>query len=213
LPKGIIVLKQVINLVGTLLSEDEKMTGKELKASVEDKIPQVNYTIRTYQSIKKKLLPKLAEIKASGLDNPWSLGTLVKHPLPAEIIPQILKVKEWATGKHLPVVSNRQAKWISRLYAVIKDNKSHWNKPLERSLWKASFIYTSYEIICDLTQTDPDTSEMDKVILKGEHEFTLGTVYKKPNIDKAVEAATYQYYGLGKAKHYLEYLENLEKEG
>jgi len=159
------------------------------------------------------LNPKLKEPKE--IDNPWHLGLSGKYDMSPEAITYILKVQDWVSEQaNIHPITIREARWISRLYDVIKNNISHWHKPLERALWKASVIYAAYEMIYEMSNigADVDTRDLDKHLMKGESEFTLETVYKNTEIDKAIEAALYQYKGLGTAKHYLEYRENVKKE-
>ena len=188
--------------------------ARELNRADKKLFPGVD-SIRRYL---QDLNPELKKPKE--IDKPWHLGLLgkgllEKYDMSPEAITYILRVQNWAskrTGIH--PVTIREAKWISRLYDVIENNKNRWHKPLERALWKAATIYAAYEMIYEIsnTGTEVDTRDIDKHLLKGEREFTLETVYKNTVIDKAVEAALYQYKGLGTAKHYLEYQENVKKE-
>ena len=169
------------------------------------------------------LNPELKEPKE--IDKIWHLGllgkgslekgSLEKYDMSPEAITYILRVQNWVSKqKGIHPVTIREAKWISRLYDVIENNKNRWHKPLEHALWKVAVVYAAYEMIYEIsnTGTEVDTRDIDKHLLKGEREFTLETVYKNTVIDKAFEAALYQYKGIGTAKHYLKYKENAEKE-
>jgi hypothetical protein len=189
-----------------------------------------------------KLISEARNHGTSPQDAPWHLG-LLDNPSPlldkhlfaaevftAEAIGHIIRVKEWATkDKDTLPVTIRIAKWISRLYSLIEDDKKRWSKPLERSFWKVAFIYASYELLCEISLTSFNTSEMDGHLSKGESDFMRAVVWKQPDlkhyseflksggqetlVEKAISATMYQYGGLGSARHYLEYLESKDNGG
>ncbi len=57
------------------------------------------------------------------LDEPWSLGTLDKHPLTSEAIPAVLRSWKYCLALGLPF-SIRMARWVARLHTVFEESKS-----------------------------------------------------------------------------------------
>ena len=150
-------------------------------------------------------------IQPSELEQPWHLGTLIDYQLSAEAILYILKINKWARSNGIAPMSIRQAQWIARLYRFIDNNKGGWQKPLEAALWQASFVYASYQIICEYSNTDFDTNYLDEGLVQDSRQFIL-RVLNNPVIKNSVTAGLYQLKkGPGTAKRFLEFLERKER--
>lgn len=150
-------------------------------------------------------------IQPSELEQPWHLGTLIDYQLPAEAILYILKINKWARSKGIASMSIRQAQWVAHLYRFIDNNKGGWQKPLEAALWQASFIYASYQIICEYSHTDFDTYYLDEGLLQDSRQFVL-RVRDNPVLKNAVTAGLYQLKkGPDAAKRFLKFLEREER--
>jgi len=182
-----------------------------LAVDLQDKIERMGEISPTGETL-MRMISEARNKEGSPLDKTWHWDTLEEHPLSAEAIYYILRINKWAASKNIHPVTIREAKWITRLYSVIENNREHWPKPLESALWKVSFTYASYQMICDLSKTDFDTRDIDESLLQGNRQFTL-RVMDNPVIENAIEAALYQHEGLGTAKHHLEYLTGTEKDG
>ena len=182
-----------------------------LATELKDKIERMDEISPSEETL-IKMISDARNKEPNPLDTAWHLGTLNEYPLSAEAIHYILKIQIWTSSKHIHPVTIREAKWISRLYSVIENNKSRWLKPLEKSLWKVSFIYASYEMICALSKTDFDIHNLDEYLLQGNRQFTLKMI-DNPALKNAIQAARYQHKGLGAAKHYLRFLENITEDG
>ncbi len=97
----------------------------KIEATAKEYLPSKSW-IRDY--ITEVLTPNIKEIRDSGLDEEWHLGTLIKHPIPAEAIPYILEIEDWREvqpGRGLThnKITIRQALWIGRLFAVARTIK------------------------------------------------------------------------------------------
>lgn len=121
------------------------------------------------------LEPNFQAEKEKGLDKSWHLGTLEKHPLPAEALPFIFLVQEWLEkfpdtfGNPPPQVplTIRQAIWIGRLYTTIDKSKLKIKKLLPsiaKYLFLWSKAYATREIICkNAGMPFLDTTSLDKL--------------------------------------------------
>jgi len=78
-------------------------------------------------------------------DRPWSMSTLDKHPIPPEAVPAVLACwKELVQNDSILTI--REAKWISRLYALMAGEVHqrfvwrHGTKWLEPETWQTNEI-------------------------------------------------------------------------
>ena len=63
---------------------------------------------------------KRSKFERNPIDQPWTIQSLVKYPLPAEALPSVLKV--WLYAKSaVRTFTIRDARWAGRLYTVITD--------------------------------------------------------------------------------------------
>jgi hypothetical protein len=146
--------------VKQLLRKDPNLTGKRLQYLIEEEQKEchgIHLTVRTYQNIKKDVMPQIEAMKAKGLDQTWNLG-ISSLDIPVEAIPYIFEVQKWLRHKKLDAdpFTIRQARWIARLCLEVKGTEL---------LWRISYIYSLREIISQLRgEAVFDTSEMDKAI-------------------------------------------------
>jgi hypothetical protein len=81
----------------------------------------------------------------------WSLGTLTKYPMPAEVIPILLKI-----SKEEETINIWQAQWVAKLFKIISNSGK---------LWLAAFWFAVYEESWEMSgNTKPcDTSMFDSM--------------------------------------------------
>lgn len=141
-------------------------TNGILKEEIEERLPGLS-------SIQKYLKDISGRDKPSELDNPWHMGTLDKHPIPAEALPYIFFVQsylenypDWFNNpppqKPLTI---RQAIWISRLYTSIdsdKLKKAKMRPSIGNYLYGWAVAYAQRNIESDLAGIDFDTTTLDK---------------------------------------------------
>ena len=170
-----IVPEKIKNAVTSIILNNEKITAKELKNAIEsqDEFRRYNYSNKTYERLKASKQKAVNEIKASPLEEEWSLGLLNstnKDNLPADVfsvtpeaISQILEAKKWSRTNNetrFEFLSIRQARWIARL-CEIKPLKDHPDK-----LFKASGFYTFFEINSLVNHELNDTSDFDEALVE-----------------------------------------------
>jgi hypothetical protein len=178
--------------VRALLFEDDELTGKELKASVEKEklYARLNISLRSYQNLLKEELPIVKLIKTSAPENTWSLGSLANSSeITTEAVPYLLELKSWAQKQKMslndnnyPPLTVRQAKWVSRILPVylrifrpeeeINDLGLAW-------LWQWSRAYSINERSWELSGKEGifDTSELDAAMLRGDRIDNFGDTY------------------------------------
>lgn len=124
-------LPEIKQLMRELLLNNEKMSGKELKENVEKTLKYVSRNIRTYQILKRNLLPEVQLLKTDVLEKPWSVVTLPDNSIDAQALPVVLKIWKMQTEAYFKklekepkakdgLLTIRQALWISRIYLVVK---------------------------------------------------------------------------------------------
>lgn len=137
MPKGHAVPNAVYGKVYELLLDDDTLSGKELKKAVQDAaktddaLHGLDISERKYQQIKQEKLPEIKKMKAGPLEQPWSVMALPCHPIEAQALPIVLRIWEMQLEAHFeireyepdanpPVLTVRQALWISRLYRTVR---------------------------------------------------------------------------------------------
>ena len=152
------------HILESVRKEHPTWDSKLINSEVDNKLPGIS-TIQKY--IKSIIQPKL-DIPSES-DIPWHLGALEQYPLPAQAIPYILLVQHIAE-RYSESVTIRQAQWIARLYAILGDYhriKSKDKPKVATALHNWSKAYVTHEIICHLSGTPFDTSELDKALREG----------------------------------------------
>jgi hypothetical protein len=104
--------------VADLLLKNPDFTGEELKRKVEKNLKSFhyNFTERTYQNIKSKLLPNINKYKE--LDRPWSIGATIKE-VSNDALPSIIEIQTLAKMLFRNQISVRQARWFGYFYPLI----------------------------------------------------------------------------------------------
>ena len=152
LPKIKPTIKQLIVSQAIRYREKPRIT---LANELQDEIERMGEVSPSEETL-MKMISDARNKETSPLDKPWHMGTLGDIPLPSEAIPYILKIKKIHTqNESIGKLTIRQAIWISRLYATIKDiNDLGYN----------AYMISVYEIMCSLSKTPFDTSEFDDIL-------------------------------------------------
>jgi len=150
-----------------------KRTESDLRSDIENLLPGIS-------AIQKYLKPVNERIaKPSPLDDPWHLGKLGDYPLSTEAIPYVLKVK---SGHKLGAFTIRQARCVSYLYTTVK------NIDLLDSI---SFRYSLYERICEISDTDYNTTAYDELLSDEKSQRKLVEYF-----DKEIDYSNFKSYKL-----------------
>ena len=117
---------------------------------------------RAIQKVRKRGMDNLKNEKVLKWLQPWNLGKLDSHPISAEAIPYVLKVKEWTTRelKGSSPLNVWQVRWIARLYTIRNYKKD------PHALWKIATFYAVHELESIFADIELDTSNLDEMITK-----------------------------------------------
>lgn len=164
--KGLVITDRVRRLIARVYLQNPDWRAKEIRLEVNDRLlkenPQLPPDWPGLSSIQKELAnmrkrESERSLEQRELDRPWSIGTLVDYPIPADAIPKLLgirailtEVKSWGWGFTI-----RQALWAARLHRVVEG---------VGDLFCLAIIYAWEERICEFTGTKMDTSDYDEVI-------------------------------------------------
>jgi len=79
--------------------------------------PKVGTVSNYLKKLRDRDAARSEESKA--IDKPWSVGSLAKHPIPADVLPLVLSVytRTAIEGDYLTI---REALWISRIYKALE---------------------------------------------------------------------------------------------
>jgi len=155
-------------LTKTIKKEQPAWNDKQVNLEVVERLPGIS---RIQKFIKKDLKPNEDKPEIQNLEKPWHLGRLEQYPLPPEAIPYIILVQHVA-GQYpeLVTITIRQAQWIARFYGIFGDYQRLKDKDkleVAGGLYELAKAYADHEIICYLSGTPPDTSELDKDLREG----------------------------------------------
>ncbi|MDP2729038.1 MAG: hypothetical protein Q8O55_00935 [Dehalococcoidales bacterium] len=172
------------------LNSDEGREGLADKLIEDIKKGFPKETPPAWETVVKKISG--ARNSRSGLDRPWHLGLLRDHPhLSAEAVRHILEVQGVLRGyfENVPMspedidkinLTLRQALWVARLYDVVWKhittdeffkNFKNLDPDNPRVLFSVACKYADYDLICDLSKTPCDTSELDAALSHGVQQF------------------------------------------
>jgi hypothetical protein len=108
----------------------------------------------------------IARLRNLELDRPFSLGTLVKYPIPPEVLPVVLRVWAKRLEEAKPdkdgfsfqmTFTIRDALWVARLAKLFDDPEA---------IWGFAFWYSVRERAYEAIDEDMDTSDLDTELLK-----------------------------------------------
>lgn len=101
--------------------------------------PRENTVYQHLRKIRKNNEARPRESKE--LDEPWTVPSLAKCPIPAEALPSVLRAWVYAREQLNIPLTIRQAQWTARLYAAIKDIPT---------MVKEALSYARFELIGEL---------------------------------------------------------------
>ena len=89
-------------------------------------------------------------------EKPWSMATLEDYPIPPDALPVVLEVWKHRIEQKL-VFTIREAKWTSRLYAVMKNNRD--------SLPLVASRYAHTELAHHMMKRSFDSTGLDRLLM------------------------------------------------
>lgn len=163
MPKGPKITDEVKRYIAEVNERHPEWVAKEVMSEVHNLLSQVNPQIKpdwpglsAVQILLKKIRDGIGEREPFYIDIPWSMGTIDEYPIPSEIVPKLFEIKKIKSGYE--PLSIREAKWVGRLYTVIQD-------PMELACWAK--WYAKRDKICELSDTQKDTSDIDDSLSSG----------------------------------------------
>ncbi|MFC1893933.1 hypothetical protein ACFLYR_07955 [Chloroflexota bacterium] len=117
-----------------------KQVQHEVNIKLGSEYPGLSAVQKELQNIRKRDAERSTESKE--LDKPWTLSSLVEHPIPAEALPSVLQLwvlyREYdnyvrrlspdsifasTEASQLNMLTIREAQWVGRLYSVTNDTE------------------------------------------------------------------------------------------
>jgi len=165
--RGPKIPKNVIFVITKVYSEHRDWKAQQIMEEVHGQLskdgmqrrqgwPGLSAIQKELAGIRKRDAERLLESK--GLDRPWSIYTLAEYEISPEALPAVMKA--WASrleqGKPLSI---RQARWIARLYYVLRDTGNP-NYPKHAQIRdQAPLTIASAEKALELLNKYPDEQE------------------------------------------------------
>ena len=157
--------------------KDKEMLDQATEERTKERLPGED-------TVKAMLKPIEVKLKKPGpLDKPWTVGALADKNLPLQaqvippqVIPLILEIQEYRQNwnkldSRLPLLTIREALWVSRLSGVVKKSKGAIPISSQLDFWARK--YASYESACETTDVPPDTQSLDALVRQYPEEYAL----------------------------------------
>lgn len=114
----------------------------------------------TLETLKREI--SKARNHTSELDYLWSIGCCIRYNIPGELIPVLINYQKTPFP-----ITIRTARWIAKIYhavtPILKKKYPDKTLPNELRLLEIAEIYARVELMSELANKHPDTSELDKL--------------------------------------------------
>lgn len=125
--KNPVITDEIKGLIGQFYLRHPNWKAKDIQKAVSNFVHRAEQYRKRYGdtpekwpglSAVQKVLAELHSKEASPEDKPWSIGTLVNHPIPVEALPVVMSFykKRLAEGDVLTI---REALWAARLFKIV----------------------------------------------------------------------------------------------
>lgn len=156
--KGPVISNEIKQAVASIHREHPDWIVKEIQKEIDKFTNGRAPGLSSIQKILAQIKRNEEEERFLKQDRTWSLGTLNEYPMPAEVIPILLKIQNMFSGREYKL-NIRRARWVSRLFTQFKD-KIH--------LLMVAAAYAEYEARCELNNIPCDTSNLDCLLLEND---------------------------------------------
>jgi hypothetical protein len=129
---------------------EERMPVKVLANEIRKDIIGGNERAPEISTLERRILNYSK--KSSPEDEPWTIFTLDRHPIPLEALPKVLK--QYREVKDFCGLSIREAKWIARLSSI---------EPPERDPWLYALV-ASIEQLFEMVGSPPNFHLIDDIL-------------------------------------------------
>lgn len=166
--KGPRIRDEVKGLIGEVYFAHPDWRAKEIRHEVNRRLGSDSPGLSAVQKQLTKMRRREAETGQDVRDRPWDLGSLTEHDLPPEAIPRILSVQEMREESGQKPLTVREAWWVSRLSAVIKNTRV---LPVAEVLGRWANMYSVRERVCVALGRPVETSYYDAVVGRYAEEY------------------------------------------
>jgi len=175
--KGPIVTDEIAAFIAHVYDQHRTWKAKEVQREVSyllrKKNPQLPKGWPGLSAVQKVLAKLRKPQPPNPQDEPWSMASLEKYPIPPEALPTVYKAWLYCNVEADMPFTIRQAKWIVRLYHLFK----------EQSMDSLHAVVTSYvlaERAAELAEVDFNSTFADLLLLAvlEEEDFSVELVQK-----------------------------------
>jgi hypothetical protein len=173
--RGPRISKTVEKLIVHRSLADRNTPRRVLAVELQETISKMSEPVPTEETL-EKLISKARNHTPSPLDEQWTTASLVDFDLPPDSVPAVTKVWRYALNTN-ESFAIRQAKWVARLYTLIKETSL---------LWFFSRKYADEERTASITGQQMDTFIPDTALFMGRWETNtlLYTGYREGKLPK-----------------------------
>ncbi len=140
MPIGPKITDDVRSIISEVYLNHKDWVAKEVMAEVHTRLRKNNSNVKpnwpgisAIQIELRKIRRKYEQIRELGQEQPWSLVTLDKYPIPPEALPSVIQSWVYARESKNRPFTVRDAKWVARIYAVYRDIEKLVKYALDRA--------------------------------------------------------------------------------
>lgn len=164
--KGPLIKRAIRNEIASRCLENPTLKAKEIQAEMARKYGDAAPGLSAVQKELARIHKDPGRLNKE-LDQPWSVGSLSKYPIPAESIPTVIELQVMRNNSGTVVgrsfLTIRQAQWVARLAPLLNsiaseifaENSASW------LLLRIAALYARLEQIAELNQETLDTVPLD----------------------------------------------------
>jgi len=140
-------------IIITRALEYPRLKRTPLAEKLQKELQSKKYDVPEIEVLERKISKYRQRVTADPQDKPWSTATLDNYPIPPEALSSVLQAWVYTQEKMDGMFTIRHAKWVSRLYAAIKDI---------RELTRLASSYATSELIGEISKkTTFNSSPLD----------------------------------------------------
>lgn len=149
-------IKAVIRRVACV---DRQAPRKDVASKVREELSAMGVPAPTPLTLMNEI-SRARKFQTEPIDEPWSVGSIVQHPIPAEVLPVVLEVQ-----LRFPCLSIREAMWVARLSTLVDKLSKDPQSEKRDSLFVWAVIYAAEEQVCNVANLPFDTRILDRVLV------------------------------------------------
>lgn len=161
-------------IISQAIHDSKTMPRRALAVRLQNLLETMGEPVPTEDTL-ARMISEARNKQPSDLEKPWCIGACDYYNIPSDMIPIINEVQQLKAIEHkeepLGEISVREARWIARLYPVMKPIMSKLAMHNENELLWLLFIAISYaqreRVSEQINEQYPNTIDLDRLYFHG----------------------------------------------